>query len=218
MILHALTVGQLDTNCYIVADEGSREAVVIDPGDDLAEIEARIAADGLKVVAIVDTHGHFDHILANAGLARRTQAPVCVHRADAALLTTPGFARAFGFPDAEPHQPGRLIEEGDEIGFGPLRLKVIHTPGHSPGSICLLLEEGAEVEGARVAGGRKLLFAGDTLFCGGIGRTDLPGGSPRAMEASLAKLMRLEGDVVVYPGHGPETTIGRERRQNPWLR
>lgn len=209
MILRSLMVGPLDTDCYVLADEDSREAVVIDPGDDVDEIMRLIEADGLKVVAIVNTHGHFDHIMANAELARRTAAPVCVHRADSPLLTTPGFARAFGFSDAEPVRPTRLLEEGDEVAFGPHRLKVIHTPGHSPGSIALLLEEG----------GRRMAFVGDTLFRDGVGRTDLPGSSAEALVDSLQrKLLPLGDETIVYPGHGPDTTIGRERRYNPFLR
>jgi hydroxyacylglutathione hydrolase len=208
LIFHFLMVGQLDTDCYILGDEESREAVVIDPGDDVDEIMALLEADRLRLVAIVNTHGHFDHILANAQLKRLTGAPVCVHRADAVLLTTPGFARAFGFADAEAVQPDRLLEEGEEIAFGRHRLKVIHTPGHSPGSIALLLEEG----------GRRMLFVGDTIFYNGVGRTDLPGGSMEALLDSVhAKLFPLGDEVTVYPGHGPETTIGRERRQNPFL-
>jgi glyoxylase-like metal-dependent hydrolase (beta-lactamase superfamily II) len=202
-------VGQLDTDCYILADDETREAVVIDPGDDVDEIMARLEADRLRLVAIVNTHGHFDHILANAELKRRTGAPVCVHRSDAVLLRTPGFARAFGFADAEAVEPDRLLEEGDEVAFGRHRLKVIHTPGHSPGSISLLLEEG----------GQRMLFVGDLLFYNGVGRTDLPGGSMDALLASVReKLFPLGDAAVVYPGHGPETTIGRERRHNPFLR
>jgi glyoxylase-like metal-dependent hydrolase (beta-lactamase superfamily II) len=209
LILRFLMVGQLDTDCYILGDEESREAVVIDPGDDVEEIVSQLEADRLKVVAIVNTHGHFDHILANAELARRTQAPVCVHRADAPLLTSPGFARAFGFADAEPLKPDRLLEEGEEVAFGRHRLRVIHTPGHSPGGIALLLEEG----------GRKMVFVGDTLFYNGVGRTDLPGSSTEALLASIqGKLFPLGDDTIVYPGHGPDTTIGRERAQNPFLR
>jgi hydroxyacylglutathione hydrolase len=209
VIFHFLMVGQLDTGCYILGDEETREAVVIDPGGDAAEILRLLKADRLKVVAIINTHGHFDHTLANAELKRRTGAPVCVHTADAPLLTTPGFARAFGFADAEPVEPDRLLEEGDEIAFGPHRLTVIHTPGHSAGSIALLLDEG----------GRKVLFVGDTLFYNGVGRTDLPGGSAEALLDSVRrKLFPLGDDALVYPGHGPDTTLGRERRSNPFLR
>jgi glyoxylase-like metal-dependent hydrolase (beta-lactamase superfamily II) len=207
LILRHLLVGQLDSCCYILADDDSREAAVIDPGGNVEEIAAVIDRDRLKVVVIVNTHGHFDHILADAELRRRTGAPVCVHPADSVLLREPGFARAFGFADAEATEPDRLLADGDEVIFGRHRLKVIHTPGHSPGSISLLLDDG------------KTLFSGDTLFCGGVGRSDLPGGSERALFVSIRdRLLPLGDDVMVYPGHGPETTIGRERKQNPFLR
>ena len=191
--LTALTVGSIGTNCYIVYDETSKAAVVIDPGDEAALVEARIKALGLRVLAILLTHGHFDHGGDVARIRRRTGAPVYLHPADRALPSwlTHGL------------RADRSYDEGDEPEFEGLRFRVLHTPGHTPGGVCLLCGD--------------WLFAGDTLFAGSCGRTDLPGGSWQQMAASLRRLAALPGDYKVFPGHGEQTTLSAERESNPYI-
>ena len=193
MKLTALTVGSIETNCYIVYDEETKGAVVIDPGDDAALVEARIAALGLQVRAILLTHGHFDHGGDTERIRRLSGAPVYLHPADRAL---PSWLTHGLSADVDLH-------DGDELDFDGLRFRVLHTPGHTPGSVCFLCG--------------TLLFAGDTLFAGSCGRTDLPGGSWQDMAASLRRLAELDGDYTVYPGHGEPTTLDEERANNPYL-
>ena len=193
MKLTALTVGSIETNCYIVYDEETKGAVVIDPGDDAALVEARIAALGLTPRAILLTHGHFDHGGDTERIRRLSGAPVYLHPADRAL---PSWLTHGLSADVDLH-------DGDELDFDGLRFRVLHTPGHTPGSVCFLCG--------------TLLFAGDTLFAGSCGRTDLPGGSWQDMAASLRRLAELDGDYTVYPGHGEPTTLDEERANNPYL-
>ncbi len=193
MKLTALTVGSIETNCYIVYDEETKGAVVIDPSDDAALVEARIAALGLEVRAILLTHGHFDHGGDTERIRRLSGAPVYLHPADRAL---PSWLTHGLSADVDLH-------DGDELDFDGLRFRVLHTPGHTPGSVCFLCG--------------TLLFAGDTLFAGSCGRTDLPGGSWQDMAASLRRLAELDGDYTVYPGHGEPTTLDEERANNPYL-
>ena len=193
MKLTALTVGSIETNCYIVYDEETKGAVVIDPSDDAALVEARIAALGLQVRAILLTHGHFDHGGDTERIRRLSGAPVYLHPADRAL---PSWLTHGLSADVDLH-------DGDELDFNGLRFRVLHTPGHTPGSVCFLCG--------------TLLFAGDTLFAGSCGRTDLPGGSWQDMAASLRRLAELDGDYTVYPGHGEPTTLDEERANNPYL-
>ena len=193
MKLTALTVGSIETNCYIVYDEETKGAVVIDPSDDAALVEARIAALGLQVRAILLTHGHFDHGGDTERIRRLSGAPVYLHPADRAL---PSWLTHGLSADVDLH-------DGDELDFDGLRFRVLHTPGHTPGSVCFLCG--------------TLLFAGDTLFAGSCGRTDLPGGSWQDMAASLRRLAELDGDYTVYPGHGEPTTLDEERANNPYL-
>lgn len=207
MIVRTVRVGALGTNCYIVGCEKTRKALVIDPGDEPAKILAALRASELECGSIVNTHGHVDHIAGNAGVKAATGAPIEIHEADAQALVDPGLnlsvlAVSAPVPGAEGIAgPGadRLLREGDEVVAGSVRLRVIHTPGHTPGSISLV--------------GDGVVFCGDTLFAdGGVGRTDFPGGSYDALVRSIeVKLFRLPDDTVVYPGHGPATTIGRER-------
>ncbi|MDY0340706.1 MAG: MBL fold metallo-hydrolase [Coriobacteriia bacterium] len=202
MRIARLTLGPLDTNCWLVDDGAGGPSLVVDPAD---EAEAILSAvDGASVEAVVLTHGHFDHIAAAREVCAATGAPLLVHAADAAGLTSAaGTGGAMFGLDVTAPPADRVLEDGDTVRAGDLTLVVIHTPGHTPGSICLS-ESGH-------------LLSGDTLFAGSIGRTDFPGGDMAAMRRSIGRLASLSDDVRVYPGHGPETTIGRERRVNPFF-
>lgn len=185
------------------------QAVVIDPGfvnqREFNEIISHIVSNQLKLKFIIATHGHPDHTCGNAELKDRFRVPICVHEDDAFMLGESGreTAQFFGFDCISP-SPDILLREGSYIKFGDVSLRVLHTPGHSLGSIVLL--------------GETEVFTGDTLFAGSIGRTDFPGSSDREMQLSLRKLLSLPDYFVVYPGHGPETKIGEEKRVNPFLR
>jgi glyoxylase-like metal-dependent hydrolase (beta-lactamase superfamily II) len=194
-------VGPLATNVYVLADERSREAVAIDTAiPSLAWIADELRARDWVLKLIVSTHGHWDHIGDNAAVAEHTGADIAVHPLDRERLIRPTAVSApFDIP---PSVPAVDLAEGGEIRFGDIRLRVLHTPGHTEGSVCLQ------------HGDDGLLFSGDTLFAGGWGRVDLPGGDPTQMVQSLGRLLDLEDHVQVLPGHGQATTIGRER---PWL-
>ncbi len=205
MIVERLQLGPLETNCWIVAAEQDGPVVVIDPAD-----EASVLFDALgdrRVSSVILTHGHFDHLGAATSLLERTGAPLLVHERDADRVTSAeGSGGAlFGFLHHHAPAPDRLLVEGEEVEVGEgVTLRVLHTPGHTEGSICLL------------AGHH--LFSGDTLFAGSVGRTDFPGGDSHALRASIAgKLSTLPDEVIVHPGHGPDTTIARERRINPFF-
>ncbi len=199
--VRTLTVGPLMTNCYVIVSAG--EAVVVDPGWEVEKITAELS--GLRVVRIVATHAHFDHVGAVEELRERTGAEFVMHRADLALLeVVEGFARHFGLEVRRP-RPDGFVEEGDELRVGDLTFRVLHTPGHSPGSICLHLG--------------PVLLSGDTLFNGSVGRTDFIGGSFEELERSIrTKIYVLDENTLVYPGHGPVTTVGTEKRFNPFVR
>jgi len=204
-ILEVLPLGLFQTNCYLVGCPETREALVLDPGGEVSPVLERAQALGLTVSQVVNTHGHFDHIVGNAALVRATGAPLAVHELDAPLLYAPQSERSalLGLR-REPCQPTRLLREGDSVALGSLSFRVLHTPGHTPGGICLL--------------GHGVLFSGDTLFHLGIGRTDLPGGDMEVLMRSLEEVvLPLEDDLLVYPGHGPHTTLGYEKRYNPFL-
>ena len=205
MIFRALTVGPLETNCYILGDDKSKEAVVIDPGGDFEEIEGELKKLRLKVKHIILTHGHFDHTGALAQLKKSTGAEILIHSADAAMLSSAGQAQPFFLESSsEDCSADQLLREGDKILFGEYSLEVFHTPGHTPGGISLVID--------------KMIFTGDTLFCGSVGRADLPGSSYKKLINSIrTKLLSRADDYVIYPGHGPESTIGEERRNNPFL-
>ena len=205
MTIERIVVGPLATNCYLLGCEKSGEGLIIDPGGDADVILDRVKFSGLKITGILNTHGHFDHIAANREIKNELNVPIIIHENDRQLLTDPHWNGSLLMgtnhmsPEAE-----RYLKEGDEVAVGECLMKVMHTPGHTTGGISLLYE--------------NCCFVGDTLFCGSIGRWDLPGGSLQELLHSVREvLMALPDDVKVYPGHGPETTIGAERESNPYV-
>jgi glyoxylase-like metal-dependent hydrolase (beta-lactamase superfamily II) len=207
MICDNLVVGPLGVNCFILGCEESREGVIIDAGGNAEEIIAAVELRGLTIVHLINTHGHFDHIGANRELKERFGADLLIHSADAPMLgRAADIARAYGIPGENSPQPDAFLTDGMEITFGKQRISVLHTPGHTPGGCCLYIEA------------EKKVITGDTLFADSIGRTDLPGGShQQLLESVRTKLFTLPDDVVAYPGHGPETTIGHEKLCNPYF-
>ncbi|WP_418792258.1 MBL fold metallo-hydrolase [Phosphitispora sp. TUW77] len=206
MILKGIPVGPLGANCYVVGCEKTKEAVVIDPGGDVARIRMLLAEQGLSLKYIIDTHGHIDHIAANDDLREATGAKILIHEADSGMLgdsklnlaSFMGFSTTFKPAD-------KLLTDGDFIEFGELKLEVLHTPGHTPGGISL------KAEGA--------VFTGDTLFNGSIGRTDFPGGDfDTLINSIINKLLALPDDTNIYPGHNSQSTVEAERKFNPFLR
>lgn len=209
MITKMFTVGTLYTNCYVVGCTENREALIIDPGFEM-DIEAKtvlkeIDQRKLRVRYIVNTHGHSDHTSGNGIMKRLTGAPILIHEYDVPMLTdsTKNLSMLFGLRTAPMPPADRTLHDGDIIQVGDIALKVLHTPGHSRGSISLL--------------GADTVFTGDTLFAGSIGRTDLPDSSYKEIMLSLKKLGTLPDHIKVYPGHGPTSTIGEEKRHNPFL-
>jgi hydroxyacylglutathione hydrolase len=206
-IYEHLVVGPLACNCYLVADPDTKQAIVIDPGDDPSHILESIARHELKVVAMVATHAHFDHVLAADELRSSTGAPLYLHSQDLEVLAwlPESLSLFFDQPGhATPPEVDVHLSDGDEVKAGGIRLEVIHTPGHSPGSICL-----AEPDG--------VLFSGDTLFAASVGRTDLLGGDFDQIVSSITERLFPLGDREVFPGHGPPTSIDRERVINPFV-
>ncbi len=205
MIIKTLAVGPIQANCYILGCEETLEAAVIDPGDEADRILHALAESSLTAKLIINTHGHFDHVSANKRLKEVTGAPIFIHSLDAPMLNQlSSSAAAWGLAADNSPRPDRELNDGDEVTFGNIILKVIHTPGHTPGGISLSTAD--------------IVFVGDTLFAGSIGRTDFPGGSFEALKESIRKKLFVIGDhVKVYAGHGPATTIGEERRSNPFV-
>src|SRR5215470_12758448 len=205
--IETIPVGPLQCNCSILVDEETKEAVVIDPGDEGERIARAVAAMGATPVALLHTLGHFDHISGTAELAELTGAPIRIHAADRPLYDSlPDQAAFFGLTADPPAFPGPPVQDGEVIWFGTSSVRAIHTPGHTPGSTCYLLE-----------GASQILFSGDTLFRRSIGRTDLWGGDTKAILASIrGKLFSLPGTTPVICGHGPGTTIEEERKHNPF--
>jgi hydroxyacylglutathione hydrolase len=230
LIHEIIPVGMLQCNCSILGDSETGEAIVVDPGDDVERILELLRRRGLKVRAIVSTHTHIDHVGGLAQLHRATGAPVLIHEADVPLYSNLATqAQWLGVQTPEMMKIRDFVKEGDALRWGGFAARVLHTPGHTPGSISLVIEPGSEtpaysskaahIHAAGSHGSPSRLIAGDTLFQGSIGRTDLPGGSfPQIIESIQDKLLVLPDDLVVYPGHGPTTTIGYEREHNPFCR
>jgi glyoxylase-like metal-dependent hydrolase (beta-lactamase superfamily II) len=192
-------------NCFLAGCEETKEAVVIDPGGEADRILLSLAESELKVKYIINTHGHFDHVSANGKMKEATGADLLIHPLDAPMLgMLSSNAAVFGISVENSPDCDRTIEEDESVSFGNFTLKVIHTPGHTPGGISLYSD--------------GITFVGDTLFAGSIGRTDFPGGDFDTLISSITtKLFKLEDDVRVLSGHGPETSIGREKRFNPFV-
>jgi hydroxyacylglutathione hydrolase len=207
MILETFPVGPLHCNCTILGDEATHEAMVVDPGDNIPEILSRLQKHGLTLRQIVVTHAHIDHVGGAAQLRKLTGAPVLMNQQDLPLLGMMEMQAGWiGVPTPEVAPPDASADDGLAVGLAALPAEVLHTPGHTPGSICLLFPA------------QHLLLAGDTLFAGSIGRTDLPGGDGHQILRSLRdRLLVLPDATRVVPGHGPETTIGEERHTNPFL-
>ncbi len=205
LLIETIVVSPLAVNCFVVGDAQAREAIVIDPGGDARKILTTLERLGVSVTAIVNTHAHFDHVGAVTAVRAATRAPFLLHAEDAMLLQyAQQSAAMFGLAVSQPAPPDKFVQEGDVVTVGALALRVLHTPGHTPGGICLLSD--------------KHVFVGDTLFQGSIGRTDLPGGDYATLMQSIhTKLLPLPDDTVVYTGHGPATTIGAEKKMNPFV-
>ena len=205
MIFLSTIVGPLDVNCYLLACEETRKGIVVDPGDDLEAILQLIANNDLDIVEIVATHGHFDHIGRVASLKKKTGAPFAIHKADLFMVKGLADIAAFlGFQTDPPPAVERFIDEGDTIVFGRETLNIRHVPGHAPGNIALTWPGHAII--------------GDTVFAGSIGRTDLEGADLQTLMHSIrTKILTLPGDTILHPGHGPTTTVDREKRINPFL-
>jgi hydroxyacylglutathione hydrolase len=218
LIHEILPVGMLQCNCHIVGDPVTREAIVIDPGEEVDRILAAIKRHGLTVNAILNTHAHIDHVGGLKKMRVATGAPVLMHRDDLELYRNLEMqAEWIGFKAPQMAEVDDFLQESSPIRWGGYELRVIHTPGHSKGSVCLYLPRAAGSSRRIIE--PETLFAGDTLFAGSIGRTDLWGGSFEEIMRSLrGKVLTLPDEVVVFPGHGPATTIGQERETNPFLR
>ena len=197
MILKTMTVGSVQTNCYLIGDETAGVCALVDPGDQARDLLAMVADTGLTLTAIFLTHGHFDHREAVSDILKvYPSLPVYIHKQD---QLQPGLDQRFFYGG-----PAKTYGEGDTVSVGALSFQVLETPGHTAGSVCLL--------------GEELLFAGDTLFAGTCGRCDLPGGSMQEMFSSLRRLAEIPGDRQVLPGHGPSSTLADERLSNPYVR
>jgi len=205
MILETICVGPMQVNCYVLAQEAYAEAIIIDPGDEDNKIKRVLKKHNLRPAFIINTHGHIDHI----GCDDKFDAPIYIHKNDLALLKDPQLnLSAFFAAPFSIESKINALEDKQKVELGNIQLEVIHTPGHTPGGICLLMHKP----------NNKILFTGDSLFCNSIGRTDFPGADGELLIRSIKeKLFSLADDTLVYPGHGPATTMGEEKMNNPFL-
>ena len=207
MILKVMSLGSLQANGYILGCEKTKEAVIMDPGGDAEVIVETLDMEGLVPLMVLNTHAHFDHIGGNRDLVERYHIPIGIHSLELPLMKAKGGAAFFGLDIPESPEPERLIEDGEVLSFGEYEIKALFTPGHSPGHLCFYVPL------------EKILFSGDLLFAGGIGRADLPGGNMEVLAQSIvSRLYILPDDTMVCPGHGPQTTIGDEKKYNPFVR
>jgi hydroxyacylglutathione hydrolase len=201
MIIKSLVVGPLENNCFIIGDDSTKEVLVIDPGDEPDRILDLINENNFKVKYIICTHAHFDHVGAVPDLKNETGAKIVIHRDDLEIYRSATDQAVFWGYNLDPlPEPDMFVSEGDKIEVGNLRFEILHTPGHSPGGICLY--------------GESILITGDTLFAGSVGRTDLYGGDIEKLKKSFRRLMSFPDKIRILPGHGPETTIGQEKSYN----
>jgi hydroxyacylglutathione hydrolase len=207
MLIETIVVGPLGVNCLLLGDRESQEGVVVDPGADAEMILSAVKRRGLKIRYVINTHGHFDHVGSNKSVVAGTGAELLIHEKDLPLLANASrSATYYGLSVEQSPEPARFLTDGMILEFGKRRIEVFHTPGHTEGGCSLYLKN------------EKVVITGDTLFADSVGRTDLPGGSHEILIASIrAKLLTLPDDTVVWPGHGPSTTIGAERAENPYL-
>ncbi len=206
LAVSGLVVGPIQSNCYIVWDKDTNRGAVVDPGGDLEKIRGAVDAAGCSVEWVLLTHGHFDHVFYAQDVSRLYSAKIAIHPADAALMNdTLDIAECFyDLGEYKPAEPDKLLSDGDVIEIGGLQIRVMHTPGHSPGGVCYDCG--------------TVVFTGDTLFAGSVGRTDFPGGSMQQLVSSIKnKLFVLDDSVIVLPGHGPQSTIGEQKRSNPFV-
>jgi len=201
MIVKSITVGPLEVNTFLIGDPGSSEALLIDPGDEPDRIIDLLRSEDLRLKQIICTHAHFDHVGAIPEIKKETGAAILIHKDEAEIYEAARDMAAFWGYDIDPlPAPDGFLEEGDSVSVGDLSFKVIHTPGHSPGGLCLY--------------GNGVVITGDTLFAGSVGRTDFPGGDINKLKESFRRLMELPDDTEVLPGHGPRSAIGIEKRGN----
>lgn len=207
LIVARATVGPFQENSYVVGDPETRDAILVDPGDEPAAIEALVAAHGLVPRMVVNTHAHLDHVGAVAALTARFGTPFYLHPGDRFWLEQlPSQAQMFGLDAPPTPEVDHWLADGEELVLGSRAFRILHTPGHTPGGTCLFFAAD------------RVLFTGDTLFAGSVGRTDFPGGSWEELETSIrTKLLPLGDDVVFHSGHGPPSTLGEERRNNPFV-
>lgn len=207
LIVVTLPVGIIQTNCYVVGCEETRQGVIIDPGGNPERILTAVNRHGLTIRYVLNTHAHFDHTDGNKAVVEATGAPLAIHPLDRPLLEAGGGGAWFGMRTLAGPPPTVDLQAGESLTAGKLCFEILHTPGHSPGHVCFYERD------------KAVLFDGDVLFYQGVGRYDLPGGNwPQLMDSIQRVLFALPDDTAVYPGHGPATTIGEEKQSNPWLR